>query len=186
MRSPSDPAMGERSDQVTSEPRTFRPGQPPACPGDPAPGGSDGTDKPGNDVPGMHNSAQSGGALPAASREKIIAVHMPPNPPTGTRWVRVGNLEDIPRLGSRVVQTRDADIAVFRTADDRVFALLDRCPHKSGKLSQGIVHGTSVTCPLHNWVIGLADGLAKDPDTGCVVTVPAQIDGADIFLAIGS
>jgi nitrite reductase (NADH) small subunit len=98
----------------------------------------------------------------------------------------VGKLDDIPRLGSRVVQTRDADIAVFRTADDRVFALLDRCPHKQGKLSQGIVHGTSVTCPLHNWVIGLADGLAKDPDAGCAHTVPARLDGGDILLALGS
>jgi nitrite reductase (NADH) small subunit len=103
-----------------------------------------------------------------------------------TTWTRVGKLDDIPRLGSRVVQTRNADIAVFRTGDDRVFALLDRCPHKQGKLSQGIVHGTSVTCPLHNWVIGLDDGLAKDPDTGCVHTVPARLEGADILLALGS
>jgi nitrite reductase (NADH) small subunit len=101
-------------------------------------------------------------------------------------WTRVGKLDDIPRLGSRVVQTRNTDIAVFRTADDRVFALFDCCPHKQGKLSQGIVHGTSVTCPLHNWVIGLDDGLAKDPDTGCVRTVPTQLDGSDILLALGS
>ena len=101
-------------------------------------------------------------------------------------WTRVGSLDDIPRLGSRVVQTTSDDIAVFRTADDRVFALFDRCPHKQGKLSQGIVHGTSVTCPLHNWVIGLDDGLAKDPDTGCVHVVPVRLDGTEILLALGS
>jgi nitrite reductase (NADH) small subunit len=99
-------------------------------------------------------------------------------------WIRVGSLDDIPRLGARVVQTRDAEIAVFRTADDRVFALFDRCPHKSGKLSQGIVHGGAVTCPLHNWVIGLEDGVAKDPDAGCVRTVPVRLDGTDILLAL--
>jgi len=103
-----------------------------------------------------------------------------------TTWTRVGELDDIPRLGCRVVQTRHTDVAVFRTADDRIFALLDRCPHKQGKLSQGIVHGTSVTCPLHNWVIGLDDGLAKDPDSGCVHTVPARLEGTDILLALGS
>ena len=102
------------------------------------------------------------------------------------KWTRVGTLEDIPRLGCRVVQARNTDIAVFRTADDQVFALLDRCPHKQGKLSQGIVHGTSVTCPLHNWVIGLDDGLAKDPDAGCVHTVPARLENAEILLALGS
>lgn len=101
-----------------------------------------------------------------------------------TTWTRVGKLDDIPRLGSRVVQTRNSDIAVFRTADDRVFALFDRCPHKQGKLSQGIVHGTAVTCPLHNWVIGLDDGLAKDPDAGCVHTVPARLEGTEILLAL--
>jgi nitrite reductase (NADH) small subunit len=108
------------------------------------------------------------------------------NEASETAWTRVGTLDDIPRLGCRVVQTRDIDIAIFRTADDRVFALFDRCPHKQGKLSQGIVHGTSVTCPLHNWVIGLDDGAAKDPDTGCVHTVPARIEGRDILLALGS
>jgi nitrite reductase (NADH) small subunit len=99
------------------------------------------------------------------------------------KWVRVGTLDDIPRLGSRVVTTRGEDIAIFRTSDDRVFALYDRCPHKAGKLSQGIVHGASVTCPLHNWVIGLDDGLAKDPDAGCVRTVAVKLEGSDLFLA---
>ena len=99
-------------------------------------------------------------------------------------WVRVGTLDDIPSLGSRVVTSHGEDIAVFRTLDDQVFALMDRCPHKAGKLSQGIVHGTSVTCPLHNWVIGLVDGLAKDPDEGCVNRVEVRLEGREIYLAI--
>ena len=100
-------------------------------------------------------------------------------------WMDVGHLDDIPRLGSRVVTTPAIDIAVFRTADDRVFALHDRCPHKSGKLSQGIVHGDSVTCPLHNWVIGLGDGQAKDPDEGCARSVPVRLQDGRILLAVG-
>lgn len=100
-------------------------------------------------------------------------------------WTDVGHLDDIPRLGSRVVATPGLDIAVFRTTDDRVFALHDRCPHKAGKLSQGIVHGESVTCPLHNWVIGLADGNAKEPDEGCTRTVPVRLDDGRILLAVG-
>ena len=100
-------------------------------------------------------------------------------------WKDVGCLDAIPRLGSRVVSTPGTDIAVFRTSDDRVFALHDACPHKAGKLSQGIVHGESVTCPLHNWVIGLSDGVAKDPDEGCARTVPVRLDKGRILLAIG-
>lgn len=100
-------------------------------------------------------------------------------------WTDVGALDDIPRLRARVVTTSATDIAVFRTADDQVFALHDRCPHKAGKLSQGIVHGTSVTCPLHNWVIGLADGVAKEPDEGCARTIPVRVVDGRILLAAG-
>ena len=77
-------------------------------------------------------------------------------------------LEDIPQLGARRVRRSDgAEIALFRTADDRVFALLDRCPHKGGPLSQGIVFGSRVACPLHNWSIELDTGAAVVPDIGC-------------------
>jgi len=63
-------------------------------------------------------------------------------------WSEVVALEEIPQLGSRVIKTDTMNIAVFRTASDEVFAMKDECPHKQGPLSQGIVHGTSVTCPL--------------------------------------
>ncbi|MBN8899275.1 MAG: nitrite reductase small subunit NirD, partial [Rhodospirillales bacterium] len=76
------------------------------------------------------------------------------------------------------------DVAVFRTADDRVFALFDRCPHKAGKLSQGIVHGSSVTCPLHAWVIGLGDGQAQAPDEGCARTVSVRVEDGRILLGL--
>ena len=97
-------------------------------------------------------------------------------------WVDVGGLDDIPRLGARVVATARGDVAVFRTRDDGVFALDDACPHKQGKLSQGIVHGHSVTCPLHGWVVGLEDGLARSPDEGCVHRVRTQVRGGRILL----
>ena len=79
-------------------------------------------------------------------------------------WIEVGTLEDIPRQGARVVRTAEGDIAVFRTLDDEVFALRDKCPHKGGPLSQGIVHGRRVACPLHDWKIHLDTGLAVAPD----------------------
>jgi nitrite reductase (NADH) small subunit len=99
-------------------------------------------------------------------------------------WTDVGALDDVPRLGARVVRTRRGDIAVFRTADDDVFALDDRCPHKGGPLSQGIVHGRSVACPLHNWVIELPTGEAAAPDRGCTRTVPVRLEGKRILLAL--
>lgn len=99
-------------------------------------------------------------------------------------WVGIGTIDDIPRFGARVVATARGDVAVFRTGDDRVFALDDRCPHKAGKLSQGLVHGHSVTCPLHNWIIGLEDGMAKSPDQGCTATIPVRLQGTQILLSL--
>ncbi len=101
-------------------------------------------------------------------------------------WIAVGTLDDIPRLGARVVQTPDGDVAVFRTADDQVFALRDRCPHKGGPLSQGIVHGTRVACPLHDWKIHLDTGLAVAPDEGCAARFPVRVEGGTIFLSLAA
>jgi nitrite reductase (NADH) small subunit len=99
------------------------------------------------------------------------------------QWKTLCRIEDIPRLGSRrVSRPEGGDIAVFRSADDQVFALLDRCPHKGGPLSQGIVFGTSVACPLHNWTISLADGNARAPDVGCVKTFSINIVGDQVQL----
>ena len=100
-----------------------------------------------------------------------------------SEWIEVGKLEDIPKLGSRVVNTADGNIAVFRNARDEVFALKDQCPHKGGPLSQGMVHDRSVTCPLHNWVLGLDDGAAKGPDEGCTPTYAIKINDDVIFIA---
>jgi nitrite reductase (NADH) small subunit len=99
-------------------------------------------------------------------------------------WMKVAELEDIPLLGSRVVQARQGNIAVFRTADDKVFALHDRCPHKGGPLSQGIVHGDKVTCPLHGWNIGLADGEAAAPDVGQAACVEVRLEAGMVYLKL--
>jgi nitrite reductase (NADH) small subunit len=100
-----------------------------------------------------------------------------------TNWTEIAKLDDIPRLGSRVLRTDTMDIAVFRTAGDQVFALRDSCPHKGGPLSQGIVHGTTVTCPLHNWKIDLSSGQAQGPDEGCANSYPVKVENGVVYLA---
>ena len=101
-----------------------------------------------------------------------------------TRWIEIGALDQIPRLGARVVRTASVNIAVFRTEDDEVFALDDRCPHKGGPLSQGIVHNKRVTCPLHNFVIELANGEAVAPDEGCAHSYPAKVENGTVWLSV--
>ena len=99
-------------------------------------------------------------------------------------WMQVGTLEDIPRQGSRVVDTPNGKIAIFRSVDDRIFALDNRCPHKGGPLSQGIVHGKRVTCPLHSWVIDLETGSAVEPDVGCAHRYDVRVEAGLLFLDV--
>ena len=98
-------------------------------------------------------------------------------------WKKICFVTDIPVLGSRrVAREAGMDVAVFRNDQDEVFALLDRCPHKGGPLSQGIVFGTSVACPLHNWTIGLCDGQASAPDEGCTPKFAVQVVDGQVSL----
>ena len=101
-----------------------------------------------------------------------------------SNWTQIARLDDIPRLGARVLRTDTLDIAVFRTADDQVYALRDACPHRGGPLSQGIVHGGTVTCPLHNWKIDLASGEAQGPDEGCAHHFPVKVEDGVVYLAV--
>ncbi len=99
------------------------------------------------------------------------------------QWKPICMVKDIPMLGSRVVQrTAKPDVAVFRTEGDKVFALLDRCPHKGGPLSQGIVFGDKVACPLHNWNIELDSGCAVAPDVGCAKRFAVKVDAGEVYL----
>ena len=100
-----------------------------------------------------------------------------------SEWTPICRVEDIPVLGSRRVARADGmDVAVFRNDTNEVFALLDCCPHKGGPLSQGIVFGTSVACPLHNWTIGLCTGQAAAPDEGCTPKFAVKVEGGQVSL----
>lgn len=99
-------------------------------------------------------------------------------------WTKIVALQDIPRLGSRVVRSAGKEIALFRTEDDRVFALHNSCPHKGGPLSQGIVYGDKVACPLHNWRISLTDGQAEEPDEGHTACFAVKVEDGMVYLGI--
>lgn len=99
-------------------------------------------------------------------------------------WKLIAALDEIPVQGARVLETPFGDVAVFRTITDEVFALRDHCPHKGGPLSQGIVHGKRVACPLHNWVIELDSGVAVAPDQGCAQRFEVKIECGKVYLDV--
>ncbi|MEQ1600873.1 MAG: nitrite reductase small subunit NirD [Methylophilaceae bacterium] len=106
-----------------------------------------------------------------------------------SNWVKIAAFADIPPLGARVVRTKNADnstleIGLFRTEDDRIFAINNRCPHKAGPLSQGIVYGDKVACPLHGWKISLVDGKAEEPDVGTTACFETRQENGFVFLCL--
>ena len=101
---------------------------------------------------------------------------------TTEKWLDIAALDDVPRRGGRILRLPQGCVAVFRTVDDQVFALEDRCPHKQGPLSQGIVHGAFVTCPLHNWVFDLNSGEAQGADEGKIDTYAIRVENGRLML----
>jgi nitrite reductase (NADH) small subunit len=99
-------------------------------------------------------------------------------------WLDIGPIDQLPAMGARTLPVQGGqEIAIFRTASGGVHALVNTCPHKQGPLSQGIVHDTTITCPLHNWRISLITGMALGGDVGCVPVIPVKVDGGRIYLA---
>jgi len=101
-------------------------------------------------------------------------------------WFDVGPVSAVPLRGARTVRTPSREIAVFRTASGEIFALENKCPHKGGPLSEGIVHGRKVACPLHNWIINLEDGEATGEDHGCAKKFPVKIERGHILIDMGA
>tara|TARA_R110002051_G_scaffold1609_1_gene8858 strand:- start:7057 stop:7404 length:348 start_codon:yes stop_codon:yes gene_type:complete len=99
-------------------------------------------------------------------------------------WIDIADLNDVPKRGARLVKTAHGCVAVFRTGSGEIYALDNACPHKNGPLAEGIVHGGSVTCPLHNWVISLETGAVQGPDEGQVATYPARVQDGRILLDV--
>lgn len=98
-------------------------------------------------------------------------------------WLDAGCLSTIPQRGARTILLPGGEeVAVFRTGNDQIYALVNRCPHGKGPLSEGIVHGTTVTCPLHNWVISLASGEALGADKGCTPSIPVKLVSGRVLI----
>ena len=99
-------------------------------------------------------------------------------------WTPVAHEDDIEARSARTVRYAGVRIALFRGASGKVYALEDRCPHKNGPLSEGIVHGERVTCPLHAWVLELRSGEATGADHGCARSYPVQVIDGVIYLSL--
>jgi nitrite reductase (NADH) small subunit len=132
----------------------------------------------------LHSSPRRDADAAIGEEQKVREAANTGDPAT---WIRVCRADDIPRLGARVLRRPySANVAVFRTAADTFFALEDRCPHRGGPLSQGIVFGERVACPLHNTNVELTSGCAVAPDKGQVQAYEVKLEGDFVYVALAS
>ena len=98
--------------------------------------------------------------------------------------IRVGTVDDMTDRLGKTVRAGELEIAVYKLSNGRIRAIENRCPHKGGVLTEGIVSGDFVFCPMHDWKICLHDGKVQEPDSGCVKSFETIIEGDEIYLLI--
>lgn len=101
------------------------------------------------------------------------------------QWVRITPSDNIPPREGRAVTVAGREIAIFNLGD-RFFATDNRCPHKGGPLSDGIVTGAAVVCPLHAWKVNLETGAVERPaaEAACVATYPVCVRDGVVVLGL--
>lgn len=98
--------------------------------------------------------------------------------------IEVASIADLSvGIGKKIIIAGE-EIALFKQKDGTVNAIKNSCPHKGGPLSEGIVSGEHIFCPLHDWKINLNDGKVQEPDTGCVETYKVEIVNEKIYIYV--
>lgn len=102
-----------------------------------------------------------------------------------SRWIRVTTTESIPLREGRAVNVAGRELALFNLGD-RFLAIGNRCPHQGGALSDGIVSGCAVVCPLHAWKIRLDTGEVERPggSEACVPTFATRVEGGTVMVQL--
>lgn len=97
-------------------------------------------------------------------------------------WVKVLKVADLPVQGGRRVMVGACSLAIFRLSDGSIRAVSNQCPHRQGSLADGIVSGSFVYCPLHDWKLSLDTGCAQAPDRGEIETFAVAVRGEDVLV----
>jgi nitrite reductase (NADH) small subunit len=97
--------------------------------------------------------------------------------------VKLGSIETISLGQGRCYVVGAEEIAVFRQRDGRLFATQNRCPHRQGPLSEGVMGGGRVICPLHAHRFNLEDGAGSEPGE-CVKVYGIKELNGEILLSL--
>ena len=90
----------------------------------------------------------------------------------------LGPLERIPLGEGRTFRVGDRDVAEFRTRAG-LFATDAMCPHRGGRLADGLVGDGRVICPLHGFKFALATGAPIGNECSALTTYRTALTPAN-------
>lgn len=89
-------------------------------------------------------------------------------------WVEACRLDELPPGGRKLVRLDGIEIALFNLGGI-IYAIKNRCPHRSGPLIRGFIDGTvGIKCPMHGWRFDLRDGTSERPARALVYQVKTE------------
>ncbi|UOE92064.1 nitrite reductase small subunit NirD [Alkalihalobacillus sp. LMS39] len=99
--------------------------------------------------------------------------------------INIGSLRSFPVEIGQSIKIGDEEIAIFRLDNNRVYAVENRSPHpKGGIISEGLVSGEFVFCPLYDWKISLKTGEVQTPDEGAIRTFEVEISNENVYITL--
>jgi nitrite reductase (NADH) small subunit len=103
---------------------------------------------------------------------------------TKTRTL-VANYFDLPVRAGYAVNINNIDIALFKITNGKVYGIENLSPHpKGGVLTEGLVSGEYVFCPVYDWKISLVDGKVQAPDEGQVKTYQVEVEEDNVYIIL--
>ncbi|MCM2536146.1 nitrite reductase small subunit NirD [Neobacillus pocheonensis] len=99
--------------------------------------------------------------------------------------IPVANYSNLKVRAGYSIKIDDKEIALFKLTNGEVYAIENHSPHpKGGVLTEGLVSGDYVFCPVYDWKISLVDGKVQAPDVGQVRTFQVEVENDIVFIVI--
>jgi nitrite reductase/ring-hydroxylating ferredoxin subunit len=98
-------------------------------------------------------------------------------------FLKVTTVPEIPPGKAVMFQVNEAILSIFNV-DGKFYAIDDRCPHRGAPLSEGVLTGTTITCPWHGAKFDVTNGKLIAGSQWSLKTYPLKIDGEDILVEV--
>ena len=96
---------------------------------------------------------------------------------------KVAKVSEIPAGSGKVVEVEGKPIALFN-CEGTFYAMDNTCKHRGGPLGEGLLSGSTVTCPWHGWEYDVTSGACSMDPSLSLQTFPVKVEGNDILVSV--